>query len=430
MKIAPITLDDRDREDRREMIENKIAGGHWHACVASIDIRYWAPIIIDAKGRYEISRPIEFRRLGIKGKMKKFFSDIVGDGKKMILEAAAIRGESPPLLSIFGPLEKKRPAWKRTRNTFKCQHAESAEVRRFRPIEIGWRASVERVISLDLTPGAKVLLIYAYGRGFETGEFYASSETASKDTKLHAVHIRNLFPILVELKQFEPVKQEAKGVWRYAFLAPIDELPCCNLKLQESAMKSASCNLKLPATVTLSANSGNLSLHKSDKGNKKDTSRSSTRDKRREREKTRPQTRLLGLIWKKNYSITWPESWDRAKWSKTAGCGGCASGLIAWPSRARLKNTTAYRRANATKSKSARPGLPIGISATEGGLSQKPSSCLGQGSRKAIQNDCASELNSARSERECLSLPRSHANSRVLPQIVGRSRVGSTLVDF
>jgi hypothetical protein len=292
MKIAPLTLDDREREDRREIIEKKIAAGRWYACVASVDLRYVAPITDkNATGLYEISRPIEFRRLGIKGKTKKFFSDIRRDGEKMILEAAAILGKSPPLLRIFGPVEKKRAAWKRTRNVFNCQHAASTEVRRFRPMEIGWRESVRRVYSLDLSPAAKVLLIYAYDRGFESGEFYASSETSSKDTKLHSVHIKRTLPLLVELKHLEPVKREAKGVWRYAFLAPIDELPCGNFKLPEREMKSAAGNLKLPPAVTLSSNSGDLSLPKADKGNKKDSSRS-TRDRDVEPDRQAPSLEI------------------------------------------------------------------------------------------------------------------------------------------
>jgi hypothetical protein len=278
VKIASLTLDDREREDRREVIENKIAGRHWHACVASVDLRYVAPIIIDAKGRYEISRPIEFRRLGIKGKMKKFFSDIRREGEKMIFEAAAMREESPPLLTIFGPVEKKRPAWKRTRNVFDCKQQGGAgiELIRFRPQEIGWRASIRRVISLDLSPAAKILLLYAYDRGFESGEFFASSKTTSDETQLHSVHVKRLLAHLAKLAHFERLRKDASGVWRYGFLAPADELRG-NFKLPEQGAQSGAGNLKLPPAVTLGSPSGNLPLPKADKASRNEKTRTSIR---------------------------------------------------------------------------------------------------------------------------------------------------------
>jgi hypothetical protein len=310
MKIAPLTLDDRDREARREIIENKISGGHWYACVASVDLRYVAPITAkNAKGLYEISRPIEFRRLGIKGKMKKFFSDIRRDGEKMIFEAAAIREESPPLLTIFGPMEKKRLAWKRTRNVFDCQQQPaSIEVRRFRPQEIGWRHCIRRVMSLDLSPAAKILLLYAYDRGFQSGEFYASSKTASEETGIHEVHVKRILPHLAKLKHLERVKRDPpKGVWRYALLAPVHELPRSNLKLPDEGMERDAGNLKLPPAITLSANSGNLSLPKADKANKKDSSRS-TRDAIRsycERELLDHLARVMGPSEMVNNGAMW-----------------------------------------------------------------------------------------------------------------------------
>ena len=279
MKIAPLTVDDRERRDRREIIESKIAAGRWYACVASADLRYVAPIITDARGRYEVSRPIEFRRLGIKGKMKKFFSAVRTDAENMIFQAAAIRGEDLPLLTIFGPTEKKRTAWKRTRNVFDCQQQCGAgiELIRFRPQEIGWRQSIRRVISLDLSPAAKILVLYAYDRGFESGEFFASSKTTSEETQIHSLHVKRLLAHLAKLKHFERLRKDAKGVWRYAFLAPADELPRGNFKLPEQGSHSAAGNLKLPPAVTLGSPSGNLPLPKADKASRNEQTRTSIR---------------------------------------------------------------------------------------------------------------------------------------------------------
>jgi hypothetical protein len=107
MKIATLALDDREQDDRREIIQSKINTRRWYSCITSVDLRYVVPIIVNTTGRYETSLPIEFRRLGIKQKMKKFFSHVRSDAEKMIFQAAAIRGEDPPKLMIFEPAPAK-----------------------------------------------------------------------------------------------------------------------------------------------------------------------------------------------------------------------------------------------------------------------------------------------------------------------------------
>jgi hypothetical protein len=212
--------------------------------------------------------------------MKKNYADARRAAEDRIRQAAVICGDPPPLITFFGPVEKKRRAWKRTRNVLDCQQQAGVdiEVRRFRPLEIGWRQSIRRVISLDLSPAAKILLLYAYDRAFESGEFFASSETAAEDTRLHPVHVKRTLVHLANLKHLQRVKRDRpKGVWRYALLAPIHELPSGNFKLPEQGMKSDAGNVKLPPAVTLGASGGNVSLPKADISNRINSSRS-TRD--------------------------------------------------------------------------------------------------------------------------------------------------------
>jgi hypothetical protein len=106
MKIAALALDDREQDGRREIIQSKVDTRRWYSCITSVDLRYVVPIIV-TKGRYETSLPIEFRRLGIKQKIKKFFSHVRSDAEKMIFQAAATRGEDPPKLMIFEPAPAK-----------------------------------------------------------------------------------------------------------------------------------------------------------------------------------------------------------------------------------------------------------------------------------------------------------------------------------
>ena len=282
MKLVEF-LDVREAEDRRQIFEEKVKSGAWYACVASVDLRYHVPIII-CQGKYRMSLPNAFRNLGLKTTNKKFFSSAKAAAENTILQAAAVLGEEPPLMTMFGPAppEKKSQAWKRTRNVFDCQQQFGADVemRRFRPQEIGWRECHRRVISLDVTQATKTVLLYAYDRGFESGQFYASTETISKDTGVSARHIKRILPHLAELKHFERVKRDApKGVWRYAFLIPAYELPRGDLKSPEKRTSDP----KSPGAVTLSPHRGDQTSPKADISNQKDSSRTT-----REREERDP----------------------------------------------------------------------------------------------------------------------------------------------
>jgi ERCC4-type nuclease len=90
MKIAALGLDDREQDGRREIIQSKVDTRRWYSCITSVDLRYVVPIIV-TKGRYETSLPIEFRCLGIKQKIKKFFSHVRSDAEKMIFQAATAK---------------------------------------------------------------------------------------------------------------------------------------------------------------------------------------------------------------------------------------------------------------------------------------------------------------------------------------------------
>src|SRR5207248_3553583 len=140
-----------------------------------------------------------------------------------ILQAAAILGDPVPLLDVFGPAEK-RVAWKRTRNLYRREQPSAGpELIRFRPVEIGWGPLLRRVFEMELPAGAKIVLLFAYSKGFQSGAFWASSETTGKSTRQNQDHIkRTIFPSLVDLGHFKRLRREGKGQWVYGFVAPKD----------------------------------------------------------------------------------------------------------------------------------------------------------------------------------------------------------------
>ena len=194
MKIAPLSLDDREQHDRRELIQSKITTRKWYSCVASVDLRYFVPIIVDAKGRYETSRPIEFRRLGIKGKMKKFFSHICSDAEKMIFEAAAIRGEDPPKLKIFdpAPATQRMPVEKDPRNFPEPHAVEFTIPANFRPrltpkteAPFVWaaEAAFHRIQESDIASKGTAMLTYL-------AHVRISNEVLSHTYRTHSIHLQ------------------------------------------------------------------------------------------------------------------------------------------------------------------------------------------------------------------------------------------------
>jgi hypothetical protein len=280
MKIG-VALDDRGIADRRELFRKNVASGKWYACVASGDLRYFIPITKQKDGRFEHSLPIEFRRLGIKSLAKKKYADVRRAAEDRIRQAAVVSDDEPPLITFFGPLEKKPTAWTRTKNVFDRQERASAggaELKRFRPQEFGWRCLVRRVMSLDLTQAAKIVLLYAYDRGFESGQFFASSETISHDTGIHQRHVKRILAQLVKVEHLERLKQVGpKLVWLHAFLTPADEFATGDFKSPQPAEKSALGDLKSPPPVTLSPATGDLRSPKADKASRNDSIRTSTR---------------------------------------------------------------------------------------------------------------------------------------------------------
>src|SRR5205814_1665296 len=187
--------------------------------------------ILINQGKYRLSLPNAFRNLGLKATNKKYYSSARTAAENMILQAAAVLGEQPPLFEHFGPAERVK--WKRTRNLLhgKEQSAGDIQFVRFRPIEVGWSPLIRHVVSPKCTLATKVVLLYAYLRGFESGQFWASSQNTSVNTDVHKVHVKRIFPWLVKHRHFEKLNREAEGTWRYAFLAPSDFINAGNFKL-------------------------------------------------------------------------------------------------------------------------------------------------------------------------------------------------------
>jgi hypothetical protein len=75
MKIG-LPLDAREAEDRREIFQRKVSNGDWYACIASVDLVWFIPIVKTQKRggsiRYFTSLPTLYSDLGIKKRAKSF----------------------------------------------------------------------------------------------------------------------------------------------------------------------------------------------------------------------------------------------------------------------------------------------------------------------------------------------------------------------
>ncbi len=193
MKIAALALDDREQDGRREIIQSKVDTRRWYSCITSVDLRYVVPIIV-TKGRYETSLPIEFRRLGIKQKMKKFFSHVRSDAEKMIFQAAATRGEDPPKLMIFEPvLAKPRMSVEKDPSKFpqpravklelpaNCQPRLTAKTEA--PFVWAAEGAFQRIQESDIVSKGTAMLTYL-------AHVRVSNEVRSHTYRTHSIHLQ------------------------------------------------------------------------------------------------------------------------------------------------------------------------------------------------------------------------------------------------
>ena len=191
MKIAALALDDREQDGRREIIQSKVDTRRWYSCITSVDLRYVVPIIV-SKGWYETGLPIEFRRLDIKQKIKKFFSHVRSDAEKMIFQAAATRGEDPPKLMTFEP-PKPRMSVKKDPSKFPQPHAVELELpANFRPrltakteAPFVWaaEAAFQRIQESDIVSKGTAMLTYL-------AHVRVSNEVRSHTYRTHSIHLQ------------------------------------------------------------------------------------------------------------------------------------------------------------------------------------------------------------------------------------------------
>jgi hypothetical protein len=170
--------------------------------------------------------------------------------------------------------------WTRTRNIFnQVRSAPSADVEftKFIPQQLGWRTVVRMVYSSNLTAATKVVLLYAYDRGFASGKFFASSETVANDTHLHHDHVQRILRKLAERGYFKRVGtvEGTRGVVRYALQRPSSEMSTTgDLK---SPVEQDTDDSRSPVAATLGRITDDLKSPKADRTSRSDSSRASNR---------------------------------------------------------------------------------------------------------------------------------------------------------
>jgi hypothetical protein len=114
-----------------------------------------------------------------------------------------------------------RVARVRSRNLFESRtDTPDVKFERFIPRQIGWRFAVRRIISSDLTSAQKIVLLYAWERGFESGEFFASLRNTAKDTNIDLKHVNGVILAFAKVGYFERIGARARGTVIYALRWP------------------------------------------------------------------------------------------------------------------------------------------------------------------------------------------------------------------
>jgi DNA-binding MarR family transcriptional regulator len=91
----------------------------------------------------------------------------------------------------------------------------------FRPSEYGWRPLlIGLVCATDLTPTQKLVIFYAWDRGFNSGEFYAYKKTTARETRISSRYVKPVFHELVRRGWFIEKPKSADGRARYRLSLP------------------------------------------------------------------------------------------------------------------------------------------------------------------------------------------------------------------